>query len=449
MGKVGSESYKFLLFLKEYQKNLIAFLFALFLGLAFVVYENGFAYNVLVDGVSIGVTRDVEGVKRAVEEIKKEEMQKWGDVVFDQEISFERIRVSGERVKDAREIEASLKKILSLTCKAYAIEVNGKPVAFLKSKEEAYKTLEDLKSEYKKDADKIYFKEEIKIKSKYISPTKLVEEKEALEILRKPLKEAVTYEVKENDSLWSIAREHDMYIQDILKLNPGLTENLKPGQIIYLSKEVPLVTVVTEKEVTYKEEIPFNTKFTKDDKLFVNQSKVLVEGEKGLKEIKAVVISHNGVEVKRDIKEERVLKEPVSKVVAVGSRRVSYVATGYFSYPARGTITSRFGPRWGGFHTGVDIAARYGSPIYASDGGTVIFAGWESGYGYLVKIDHHNGYVTYYGHASKLLVKVGDKVEKGQKIALVGATGHATGPHVHFEVRKNGVPIDPMRFLGR
>jgi murein DD-endopeptidase MepM/ murein hydrolase activator NlpD len=448
MGKVGSEGCKFLLFLKEYRKNLIAFLFALFLGLAFVVYENGFAYEVQVNGVKIGLTRDVQSVKEAVEKIREEEAKKWGDVVFDQEISFKRVKISGE-VKGARQIEKDLKKILSFTCKAYAIEVDGKPVAFLKSQEQAFRVLENLKEVYDRNVDEVYFKENVSVKEMYIPPSKLVSEKEALDILKSPSKEAVKYVVKENDSLWSIARENNMYIEELLKLNPGLTENLKPGQEIYLAKEKPLVTVVTKKEIVYNEEIPFDTKFTKDDKLFVNQSKVLVNGEKGLKEIRAVVISENGVEVKREVKEEKILKNPVSKIVAVGSKRVSYVATGYFNYPARGTITSRFGPRWGGFHTGVDIAAPYGSPIYASDGGTVIFAGWESGYGYLVKIDHHNGYVTYYGHASKLLVKAGDKVEKGQKIALVGATGHATGPHVHFEVRKNGVPLDPMRFLGR
>ncbi len=240
-----------------------------------------------------------------------------------------------------------------------------------------------------------------------------------------------------------------MYIDDILKLNPGLTENLKPGQVIYLSPAVPNVTVVTEKRIVYKEEIPFETKYTQDDKLYANQSKVLVEGKKGLKEVTAVVVSYNGIEVSKKIESENVLKNPVNKIVAVGSKRISYIATGFFNYPARGTITSRFGQRWGRLHTGVDIAAPQGSPIYAADGGTVIFSGWESGYGYLVKIDHHNGYVTYYGHASKLLVKKGDKVAKGQKIALVGSTGHATGPHVHFEVRKNGVPVNPLPYLNR
>ncbi|HHW56332.1 MAG TPA: peptidoglycan DD-metalloendopeptidase family protein [Clostridia bacterium] len=448
MGNVGCKSYKFFNLLNEYKKNLIAFLVALAIGFAFVVYEEGFAYKVTVNGMTVGVTKNAEEVKSMIEKIYGEESQKLGtEVVLDQEVKITRVRVQKKDLTDANKIYENLKNALSFTCKAGVIMVNGNFVAALKNKEEAQRALESLKGKYAKEGEKIYFKENIEIKDKYISPSKLVTIEEAIGLLQQPVEKAITYSVKENDSLWSIARDHDMYIQDILKLNPGLTENLKPGQVIYLAADIPLVTVVTEREITYKEEIPYETKFTKDDKLYTNQSKVLREGKKGLKEVAAVVVSYNGIEVSKDIKKEEIIEKPVDKIVAVGSKRISYVATGSFSYPARGTITSRFGSRWGGFHTGVDIAAPEGTPIYAADGGTVIFSGWEGGYGYLVKIDHHNGYVTYYGHASKLLVKEGDKIEKGQKIALVGSTGHATGPHVHFEVRKNGVPIDPMPFL--
>jgi len=451
MGKVGDKSYKFLLdLLKTYKNNLIAFVVALSIGLSFIVYEEGFAYKITVDGETVGITKNINEVKKFIEELHKKEKQNTGtDIVLNQQIKFERVRVSNKELTDVHKIYANLENAMSFSCKAAVIIVDGKFVTALKNEEEANKVLEMLKNKYAKDSDRAYFKEDVKIEEKYIPPKYLTNIEEALKILQQPVKKAVTYTVKENDSLWSIARDHDMYIDDILKLNPGLTENLKPGQVIYLSSAVPNVTVVTEKRIVYKEEIPFETKLTKDDKLYTNQSKVLVEGKKGLKEVTAVVVSYNGVEVSKKIKSENILEKPINKIVAVGSRRISYVATGSFNYPARGTITSRFGQRWGRFHTGVDIAAPQGSPIYAADGGTVIFSGWESGYGYLVKIDHHNGYVTYYGHASKLLVKKGDKVAKGQKIALVGSTGRATGPHLHFEVRKNGVPIDPMPFLNR
>jgi len=451
MGKAGDKSYKFFLsLLKTYKNNIIAFAVALSIGLSFIVYEEGFAYKITVDGETMGITKNIDEVKNFIEELHKREKEKTGtDIVLNQQIKFERVRVGKKGLTDVHKIYANLENTISFNCKAAVIIVDGKFVTALKSEKEANKVLEMLKNKYAKDSDRTYFKEDVKIEEKYIPPKYLVSREEALKILQQPVKKAVTYTVKENDSLWSIARDHDMYIDDILKLNPGLIENLKPGQVIYLSSAVPNITVVTEKRIVYKEGIPFETKLTKDEKLYTNQSKVLVEGKKGLKEVTAVVVSYNGVEVSKKIKSENVLENPINKIVAVGSKRISYIATGSFNYPARGTITSRFGQRWGRLHTGVDIAAPPGSPIYAADGGTVIFSGWESGYGYLVKIDHHNGYVTYYGHASKLLVKKGDKVAKGQKIALVGSSGYATGPHLHFEVRKNGVPVNPLPYLNR
>lgn len=106
-------------------------------------------------------------------------------------------------------------------------------------------------------------------------------------------------------------------------------------------------------------------------------------------------------------------------------------------------ISSRFGKRWGRQHQGIDFAAPQGSPIYATSAGTVISSGWEAGYGKSVVIDHGHGMQTRYAHCSKLLVKVGKVVGKGQQIAKVGSTGHSTGPHLHFEVIVDGVRKNP------
>lgn len=115
--------------------------------------------------------------------------------------------------------------------------------------------------------------------------------------------------------------------------------------------------------------------------------------------------------------------------------------------PAQGSISSYFGERWGRQHKGIDIAANTGSNIVAFQSGKVTFSGWNGGYGNLVIIDHGNGFETYYGHNSKNLVKVGDKVDKGDVIAKVGSTGNSTGPHCHFEIRVNGKPINPLNYI--
>ena len=99
------------------------------------------------------------------------------------------------------------------------------------------------------------------------------------------------------------------------------------------------------------------------------------------------------------------------------------------------------------YHSGIDIGNSYGTSIYASDGGTVTYSGWMSGYGYLIIIDHGNGYQTYYGHNSSLVASLGQKVHKGQLIARMGSTGRSTGNHCHFGIKLNGTFLNPLNYL--
>ena len=99
------------------------------------------------------------------------------------------------------------------------------------------------------------------------------------------------------------------------------------------------------------------------------------------------------------------------------------------------------------YHEAIDIANSYGTPIYASDGGTVTYSGWRGGYGYLVIIDHGNGYQTYYGHNSSLVVSAGEHVYKGQQIARMGSTGVSSGNHCHFGILINGTFVNPLNYL--
>ena len=121
--------------------------------------------------------------------------------------------------------------------------------------------------------------------------------------------------------------------------------------------------------------------------------------------------------------------------------------SGQLSWPVSGPVTSGFGSRWGRMHEGIDIAVGSGTPVHAAAAGTIIYAGWMEGYGNLVVIDHGNGLSTAYGHNSSLASAVGQTVSAGQVIAYSGSTGHSTGPHVHFEVRVNGAPVDPLGYL--
>lgn len=116
-------------------------------------------------------------------------------------------------------------------------------------------------------------------------------------------------------------------------------------------------------------------------------------------------------------------------------------------FPTKGEFSSGFGHRWGRAHTGIDIANYVGTPIYAALSGTVIEAQWDYAYGNSIKVKHSNGWVTRYAHCSKMLVSVGQNVEAGQTIAKMGATGRVTGPHLHFEIIINDVPVNPRNYL--
>lgn len=137
-----------------------------------------------------------------------------------------------------------------------------------------------------------------------------------------------------------------------------------------------------------------------------------------------------------------------------GGSSAAYVqGTGQLSWPVNGVITSDFGwrthPIFGRqiLHSGMDIGVDEGTPVHSADGGVVVYSGWMDGYGYAVVVDHGNGMSTLYGHNSDLAVSEGQTVSKGSVIAYAGSTGNSTGPHVHFEVRINGDPVDPAGYL--
>lgn len=120
----------------------------------------------------------------------------------------------------------------------------------------------------------------------------------------------------------------------------------------------------------------------------------------------------------------------------------------HFIWPVSGPITSPFGMRWGTLHPGIDIGVPTGTPVHASAAGKVVWCGWMSGYGNFVVLDNGGGFATAYGHNSRIAVHCGEEVAQGQVISYSGCTGFCTGPHVHFEIRVDGTPVDPLTYLG-
>lgn len=207
---------------------------------------------------------------------------------------------------------------------------------------------------------------------------------------------------------------------------------------------------------TEEKALPFETVNQNDSSLYVGSTKTKTQGQEGLQRKTTTITYLNGQETGRKEGAFETVKQPVSKVVLVGTKKKASTNTGggskvpgapSFSWPVSGSITSPFGTRDGRLHAGIDIGKPIGSTVKASLAGTVTRAGSAGDYGILVEINHGNGWVTRYAHNSKVLVKAGDKVSKGQAIALSGNTGRSTGPHVHFEIRYNGVAKNPLTYL--
>lgn len=265
-------------------------------------------------------------------------------------------------------------------------------------------------------------------------------------------KEAMrTHVVEVGESYWIIARMYDTTVEALESANPELSSaKLKPGDEVKLFVPVPLLTVVTHEEVKYVADIDFETKVENDDSMYKNQKKIIVKGVKGKADVLAEEIRHNGILVDEVIIEKNILEEPKTEVVAQGTKELpKTAAVGSFVMPTRGRVSSPYGMRNGRMHKGIDLANSKGTAVYAADGGKVTFAGYKGSYGYLIEINHENGYVTRYAHNSKLLVKSGDRVYRGQQIATMGSTGRSTGSHLHFEVLINGSHKNPYSYIFR
>lgn len=222
-------------------------------------------------------------------------------------------------------------------------------------------------------------------------------------------------------------------------------------EILDALTQLDVVTLEVKRE---EYSIPFNTVTRKSDARVLGEVITAVEGENGIGNTVEQRKYFNGEFVSSEISEDRVIKEPIDKIIVVGTAKPKtdvspevVSALGFIRPVKWKKITSYWGD--GRNHKGVDLAADKGTPIYASRSGRVIVSQkLNTGYGYHVIIDHEDGYSTVYAHASQLLVSYGEYVKQGQVIALVGTTGQSSGNHLHFEIRYKNQKIDPAPFIG-
>ena len=350
-------------------------------------------------------------------------------------------------IEDKAVYEDQLSDEIGLVTSAYCLYVNDVRIGATPYEGALEELLDQLqKAASDEDTISCEFAEDVEIRQEYVPTSEIMNLGYIAELLYSTKTAEVTYEVKKGDTWSQIAAKNDMTSAELLALNPGYNINkLQIGEVLTLSASVPYLTMTVVKQERYLDDVSYNIEYTDSADLYQGDYKVTSKGEYGKADVMAKATYVNGEETERTILSSVTLKEPVTEYRLRGTKvRPTWMPTGSFRWPTSGRISSYFGGRKspGGIgstnHKGIDIAVPRGTPIYAADGGTVTYSGWMSGYGYLVQIDHGNGYVTRYGHNSSLTVSVGQHVYKGQQVARAGSTGNSTGNHCHFEVRYNG-----------
>lgn len=418
------------------------------------------AYEYSYNGQKLGLVKEKDDVLQITDLVQgaltEEKNMK---IVIDakDDITFHRkLALDESQIDNSEQVLKRLTYMGDLKVKATGIYVNGKKIGAVQDRKTAKKVLKDVADKYTKKGDnieieKVSFLEKVDIDPCSTDLEDLHSEEEMVDLLCTSGEKETVHKVVAGDTLHSIAKKYDVWEDQLLADNKGInSKKLEVGSNIIVKQQAPVLTYEVIEKITYDKVIEHKVEEQKSADIYEGMTETQQAGSDGLSEITARVTLQNGKKVVEEDLVTTVKEEPVTEVVLVGTKeRPPTVGSGKYIWPLKDsfTQTSGFGSRWGRQHKGIDLAVSVGTTVYAADGGTVVEAQYSGSYGNVVMIDHQNGQETRYAHNSKLLVKKGDKVYQGQPIAKSGNTGRSTGPHVHFEIRFNGEPRNPLNYL--
>lgn len=308
-------------------------------------------------------------------------------------------------------------------------------------------------SDYDLGLKSMNFSEKVEIVETYLPADRLTSLEDAIDDVTKEQETPGEYVVVSGDTLSEISIKVNIPMDKIVEMNSDVLDDenstIRAGQKLIITVPEPELSVERMEQNYYEEIYDADTIYIDKDDWYTYQTNVIQQPSAGFRKIVADVHYVNEKEVSREILKEEVIMEAVPKIVERGTK----IPPTYIKPISGGRLSSGFGrrsaPTKGAstYHKGVDWAVSTGTSVYASCGGTVAKAGWGSGYGYVVYINHEDGRQTRYGHLSKVLVKAGQTVKQGERIALSGNTGVSTGPHLHFEILINGTQVNPLSYL--
>lgn len=366
----------------------------------------------------------------------------------------------------------SLDGLLKAHAVGVELVVNEQTVGIVKDKETADEILDRIKNKYlpqKKDGSRVSvlsvapepavgepvvqsvdFLEKVDMKITEIKPDQVMKPDDLVTKLETGNVGPSKYTVEKGDCVGCIAKKLGISKQVIYEKNPWIQDDkIRIGDVLDVTVLKPALTVRTVEKVVENQEIQHEIIYEKDDTMRAGETKTIKPGKNGMKKVTFLVTKGNGYMLDQEMVGEEVVEQPVPEYAKKGTKVILGEGTGKFVWPVVGAkLSDYFGMRWGKMHKGIDITGN--KNILASDNGVVTYTGDKGdGYGNKVVIDHKNGYVTVYGHMSKIETSKGKIVEKGEKIGVMGDTGFSTGVHLHFEIQRNGTAENPLKFLSR
>jgi Membrane proteins related to metalloendopeptidases len=431
-------------------------------------------YKVMLNGQVIGEISDkalVDNVIAAKQEQLSKEATDIQYALDEDQVAYEDVSAYN-KLPDDESTLAALKEGLTAHPVGVKLVVDGKEIGIVKNQEEADALLQRVKDKFipasaKADAkskvqalsysataasstrvvESIDFEEEVTTVPAEIELSELDDVDALYTTLTTGDPEKKTYTVQQGDCLGCIAEKTGLTVAFLKAKNPWIVnDRIDVGDVLDITQNNPVLNVYSEETVTEIEVIDPPVEIRKSDDIKMGQQKTLQVGVEGQREVTYRLTKRNGAAIEEEQVSSKVIKAAVSTIILKGTKVIPSEGTGTFAWPVSGArITSYMGSRWGSLHKGIDMVG--GKTIMAADNGTIEFAGEKNGYGNAIIIDHNNGFKTLYGHLKSISVKKGQVVSKGDKIGIMGNTGHSTGTHLHFEVYLNGDLKNPTSYL--
>ncbi len=434
------------------------------------VFSRNYALAVECGGETVGYISNESTFTEASQLVSSELLSTSPEIEKSFKPTYRLASVNPSDMKNSTQLAESMLYGNTDIEEAYGLFIDGELIGAIRSEGDLSFILDEFTQSFNSNTQKgtLSFVQNVETKSGLFASKDVISSNELKEAIRGTKLVTKSHKVKTSSTVSKILSYYDMTEERFYELNPAVKETgLIAGEKVTVESEEPVLEVKCVVVRQYTVSVAFKSVTVKDSTKYTDYSKVKTKGQKGTNKITEEIIYVGGVEQSRVVIDTEVLKAPIDEVRVVGTKKriVSSgggssgggssggggrTPTGMFTWPVPGVkhVSSYYGMRWGKLHKGIDISQGgvYGKTVVAAAGGKVTRAGWFSSYGYCIDIQHSNGYLTRYAHLSKINVRVGQSVSKGQAIGKVGNSGNSTGPHLHFEIRLNGNTKNPMNY---